>query len=150
MSASLTRRSFLKSTSSTGVALLVPFFLPDKNLFAESTTPDSTLFAPNAWLEISTNGSVKIWCGKSEIGQGVRTSLPMIVAEELSCDWRKVEVMQADLDPRYGNQLTGGSLSVRTSYENLRKAGEEWRARGPGAPRGGRNAPFCSSKGLER
>ncbi|PYT61298.1 MAG: hypothetical protein DMG46_04765 [Acidobacteria bacterium] len=78
---------------------------------------------PNAWLEVSQDGTVKIWCGKSEIGQGVRTALPMIVAEELSCDWRRVQVVQADLDPKYGDQLTGGSLSVRTSYDNLRKAG---------------------------
>ena len=48
----------------------------------------------------------------------------MIVAEEFCCDWRRVQVVQADLDPKYGEQLTGGSLSVRTCYENLRKACE--------------------------
>jgi isoquinoline 1-oxidoreductase beta subunit len=57
------------------------------------------------------------------MGQGVRTNLPMIVAEELCCDWNKVKVVQADLDAKYGEQLTGGSLSTRTSYANLRKAG---------------------------
>jgi len=57
------------------------------------------------------------------MGQSVRTNLPMIVAEELCCDWKKVEVVQADLDPKYGEQLTGGSLSTRTSYTDLRKAG---------------------------
>ena len=57
------------------------------------------------------------------MGQGVRTDLPMIVAEELSCDWNKMKVVQADLHAKYGEQLTGGSLSTRTSYTNLRKAG---------------------------
>jgi isoquinoline 1-oxidoreductase subunit beta len=84
---------------------------------------ESGAFSPNAWLEISSEGEIKIWCGKSEVGQGVRTSLPMIVAEELCCDWRRVQILQADLDPKYGEQLTGGSGSVRDSYQNLRKAG---------------------------
>jgi isoquinoline 1-oxidoreductase beta subunit len=57
------------------------------------------------------------------MGQGVFTSLPMIVAEELCCDWRRVNVVQADLDAKYGNQITGGSGSVRTSFETLHKAG---------------------------
>jgi isoquinoline 1-oxidoreductase beta subunit len=57
------------------------------------------------------------------MGQGVRTNLPMIVAEELSCDWNKVKVVEADLDAKYGEQLTGGSLSTRSSYSDLRKAG---------------------------
>jgi isoquinoline 1-oxidoreductase subunit beta len=57
------------------------------------------------------------------MGQGVRTNLPMIVAEELSCDWNRVKVVGADLHAKYGQQLTGGSLSTRTSYTNLRKAG---------------------------
>jgi isoquinoline 1-oxidoreductase beta subunit len=78
---------------------------------------------PNAWLELSPGGDVKIWCGKSEMGQGVFTALPMIVAEELCCDWRRVQVVQADLEAKFGNQLTGGSGSVRTSYDTLRKAG---------------------------
>jgi len=57
------------------------------------------------------------------MGQGVRTNLPMIVAEELSCDWNRVNVVEADLDAKYGEQLTGGSLSTRSSYSDLRKAG---------------------------
>ena len=62
------------------------------------------------------------------MGQGVRTALPMIVAEELCCDWQRVHVVQADLNAKHGEQLTGGSLSVRTSYDNLRKAGAAARA----------------------
>jgi isoquinoline 1-oxidoreductase beta subunit len=122
--ASVTRRAFLKTSAATGGSLVLSFYLP---AHADSSTGAATSsgasFAPNAWLEIAPGGEIKIWCGKSEMGQGVRTSLPMIVAEELCCDWRRVAVAQADLDAKYGNQLTGGSLSVRTSYGNLRKAG---------------------------
>lgn len=124
MSAIVPRRVFLKSSATVGAALLLPFYLPGKSrALSNSGSPESSSFSPNAWLEVSPGGDVKIWCGKSEIGQGVRTSLPMIVAEEFCSDWRRVQVVQADLDPKYGDQLTGGSLSVRTSYANLRKAG---------------------------
>jgi isoquinoline 1-oxidoreductase subunit beta len=123
MTAIVPRRVFLKSAVA-GVALFLPFYLPRRpSALGTSGSPSTSSFSPNAWLEVSLSGDVKIWCGKSEIGQGVRTSLPMIVAEEFCCDWRRVQVVQADLDPRYGDQLTGGSLSVRTSYANLRKAG---------------------------
>lgn len=124
MSAIIARRVFLKSSAAAGAALLLPFHLSGKPRTRQiSGSSTSSSFSPNAWLEVSPGGDVKIWCGKSEMGQGVRTALPMIVAEELSCDWQRVEVLQADLDSKYGEQLTGGSGSVRTSYENLRKAG---------------------------
>jgi len=108
-----------------GTGLVIAFYLPGRRISLARVAGSSAkpVFAPNAWLEITPDGRVKIWCGKSEMGQGVCTVLPMIVAEELSCEWQRVEVLQADLDPKYGEQLTGGSLSVRTSYENLRKAG---------------------------
>jgi isoquinoline 1-oxidoreductase beta subunit len=102
---------------------MLAFYLPGHVSHARNIVPTDKSFAPNAWLEIASTGEIKIWCGRSEIGQGVRTNLPMIVAEELCCDWNKVQVVQADLDPKYGEQLTGGSLSTRTSYTNLRKAG---------------------------
>jgi isoquinoline 1-oxidoreductase beta subunit len=124
MSAVVRRRDFLRSSAAAGAALLLPFHLPGKLRGHHlSASPGSNSFSPNAWLELSANGDAKIWCGKSEMGQGVRTSLPMIVAEEFCCDWRRVQVLQADLDPKYGEQLTGGSGSVRDSYSNLRKAG---------------------------
>jgi len=116
----VTRRAFLKTSAAAGASLVLPFYLAGKPHTPKSPAAS---FSPNAWLEISSDGRVKIWCGKSEIGQGVRTSLPMIVAEELCCDWNGVQVIEADLDPKYGDQLTGGSLSVRTSYDHLRKAG---------------------------
>src|SRR5713101_3569824 len=123
MSAIVPRRVFLKSSAAAGAALLLPFRLPGNSRARHFSSLASNSFSPNAWLEVSPSGDVKIWCGKSEMGQGVRTSLPMIVAEEFCCDWRRVQVVQADLDPKYGEQLTGGSGSVRDSYDNLRKAG---------------------------
>ena len=123
MSSAVPRRAFLKSAALAGASVFVPFYLPARARSAQAADSESRAFASNAWLEISADDLVRIWCGKSEMGQGVRTSLPMIVAEELCCDWRSVQVVQADLEPKYGEQLTGGSLSVRTSYANLRKAG---------------------------
>ncbi len=123
MSPTLTRRSFLATSAATTGSLLLSFYLPISVSRAASSLSAAASFSPNAWLEISTNGIVKIWCGHSEMGQGVRTALPMIVAEELRCHWRRVQVLQADLNPQYGDQTTGGSGSVRRSYETLRKAG---------------------------
>jgi len=119
----VTRRAFLKSSAVTGGSLVLAFYLPCGFSPSHQGVSSDRPFAPNAWLEISTGGTVKIWCGHSEMGQGVRTSLPMLVAEQLCCDWRHVAVVQADLDPKYGDQLTGGSGSVRGSYDNLQKAG---------------------------
>ena len=121
MSSIVPRREFLKSSAAAGASLILSFRLPLRSGAPAAAAANS--FAPNAFLEITPDGSVTIWCTKSEIGQGVRTALPMIVAEELGCDWQRVSVAQADLDPKYGDQLTGGSLSVRTSYSDLRKAG---------------------------
>src|SRR6266852_932523 len=124
MSSNVTRRTFLKTSAATSASLLLPFYLSGNPRKIRNSDPSAAAtFSPNAWLELDSDGGVKIWCGKSEVGQGVCTALPMLVAEELCCDWRHVQVVQADLDPKYGDQLTGGSLSVRTSYENLRKAG---------------------------
>lgn len=124
MPSDLTRRAFLKCSATAGISLLLAFHLTRKLRAAEGISgSDKASLSPNAWLEIGPKGDVKIWCGRSEMGQGVWTSLPMIVAEELGCDWSRVEVVQADLDAKYGDQLTGGSLSVRTSYGDLRRAG---------------------------
>ena len=86
-------------------------------------------FAPNMWLSISENGDTAIWVTKAEMGQGVYTSLPMIVAEELDIDLSRVRVVQALVEPRFAPFLgTGGSSSVMTSFEPLRQAGAAARA----------------------
>jgi isoquinoline 1-oxidoreductase beta subunit len=119
----LSRREFIKVASTAGAALVIGISLPARRRGqAIASTPADT-FAPNAWLRINKNGMITITVAKSEMGQGVLTSLPMIVAEELEADWSKVRYEHADADPKYGNMGTGGSTSVRTSWQPLRKAG---------------------------
>ncbi len=121
--ATLNRRSFLKTSVAGGAGLVFSFYLPGSCAEAH-TDVDPATFAPNAYLRIDADGAVSVWCARSEMGQGVRTSLPMILAEELDADWSQIRVIAADLDPaKFGDQGTGGSLSVRTSWDPLRQAG---------------------------
>lgn len=119
-----TRRGFLKS--GTGAALSIGFALPLAAGRLEAATP--AVFAPNAWLRITGDGTVTVICGSAEMGQGVLTAIPMLLAEELDADWKKVRVEQAPVDkaydnPMFGMQATGGSTTVRAHWEPLRKAG---------------------------
>ena len=111
-----TRREFLQTTATIGTSLVIGFSLPARGHRAAA-------FKPNAWLEVRPDGTVNIWTGRSEMGQGVRTAMPMIVAEELDADWHSVRVIQADADPAYGDQMTVGSRSVQSGWEPLRRAG---------------------------
>jgi len=124
MSTSLSRRQFLEAG---GLALAVTA-LPGKRL-AGMPVPAGTAraLAPNALVEITPDGLVSVWVTKSDMGQGVRTALPMILADELEADWSKVRVIQADAHPRYGEMGTGGSSSVASLWEPLRKAGAQAR-----------------------
>ncbi|HWP81724.1 MAG TPA: xanthine dehydrogenase family protein molybdopterin-binding subunit [Bacteroidota bacterium] len=120
MNATLTRRDFIKVATAGGTGLVLSFYLPGR----EAGAADIASFAPNAFLRIDPDGTVTITVHKSEMGQGVLTALPMIVAEELDADWAKVKFVQADAHPtKYGSQGTGGSASVRTSWMNLRTVG---------------------------
>ncbi len=118
----LTRRDFIKVVSVAGSGLALGFYLPAKG---EELAEDSGLaFAPNAWLKIDTKGLATITVARTEMGQGARTALPMIVAEELEADWAKIRLEFALAHPdKYGSMSTGGSTSVRRSWEMLRKAG---------------------------
>jgi len=118
-STTLTRRDFIKMSSVAGAGLVLAFYLPSKDEVA-----DDAAFVPNAWLKIDTDGTVTVTVARSEMGQGVQTSMPMIVAEELDADWSKIRIVQADAHPtRYGSMSTGGSFSVRGSWMTLRTAG---------------------------
>jgi len=119
----VSRRDFLKTGAAGSASLLIGFYLP---ALAADTAGKN--FAPNAYIEIRPNGDVHLWAARSEMGQGPRTSLAMILADELDADWSRVKIEQADLDARFGDQTTGGSFSIRTSWDPLRKAGAAARA----------------------
>lgn len=91
--------------------------------FNAAITKQSGAFQPNVYLGIEPTGKVIIVAHRSEMGTGNRTSLPMIVADELNADWKTVTVEQAIGDPRYGSQNTDGSHSVREFFDVLREAG---------------------------
>jgi isoquinoline 1-oxidoreductase beta subunit len=122
----LNRRDFLKAGIAAGSGLVLGCHpsLPEYSGVSVPAAP----FAPNAFLRVDGDGSVTVIVNKSEMGQGVTTSLPMIVAEELDCDWKKVRVEMAPVAPVYnhtqfGTQVTGGSTSVRTEWDRLALAG---------------------------
>ncbi|MBI2724771.1 MAG: xanthine dehydrogenase family protein molybdopterin-binding subunit [Polaromonas sp.] len=128
--ASLNRRSFLKTSSTVtgGLMLGVSLGLP------LSTQAAGTLYTPNAWVHIADDNTITLISARSEMGQGVYTSMPMLIAEELNVDIRRIKVAIAPPDGKvYGNallggpQLTGGSTSVRDGWEKLRIAGAQVR-----------------------
>jgi isoquinoline 1-oxidoreductase beta subunit len=113
----LSRREFVAAGVAAGAGLVIGFYLPHKSGSQESS------FSPNAYLRITPDNKVTIVVARSEMGQGVRTALPMILAEELEADWKQIEIEQAGASTLYGDQTTGGSASIRTTWDPMRKAG---------------------------
>lgn len=125
----VSRRSFLKLAGMAGGGLVLAFYVGDRATALANVDASQGAFAPNAFLRISPNGEILIYAKNPEIGQGVKTSLPMIVAEELDADWSHVRVEQAEINPAvYGRQFAGGSRSIPTSWDQLRRAGAAARA----------------------
>ncbi len=121
-----TRRAFLRRSS--GAALTIGFVLPAAAQHLGVGATPRIPGALNAYLRIAPDNSITIVCASAEMGQGVLTALPMLLAEELDADWSRVGVMQAPVDaayvnPLFGMQATGGSASIRGFWEPLRKAG---------------------------
>ncbi|MGP0012859.1 molybdopterin cofactor-binding domain-containing protein [Pseudomonas sp.] len=126
----LSRRGFLKGVGATGALVLAASWgLP--SAFAEGEQKYGADRMPNGWVDdpkvyvsIEADGSVTVICNRAEMGQGVRTSLSMVVADELEADWARVKVRQAPADEvRFGNQDTDGSRSMRHWYEPMRRCG---------------------------
>jgi isoquinoline 1-oxidoreductase beta subunit len=118
-----TRREFLKAAATTGAGLVIGFYLPGKEGSAQAAVPTEP-FVPNGWIRIAASGEITILVEKDEIGQGIFTALPMIVAEELEVDWKQIRVEHAPTNPRvYKDLNTGGSGSVNGCWDPLRQAG---------------------------
>jgi isoquinoline 1-oxidoreductase beta subunit len=113
----LSRREFVAAGLAAGAGLVVGFYLP------HGTKRSEKVFSPNAYLRITPDNKIMIVVARSEMGQGIRTALPMILAEELEADWKQIEIEQAGASTLYGDQTTGGSASVRTTWDPMRRAG---------------------------
>lgn len=117
-----TRREFIKIVSISGSGLILASYIPFNEVFAK-IGDDPKIFSPSVYLKIDSKNVVTVIFHRSEMGQGVKTSLPMLIAEELEVDWEKIVIEQADADKKYGNQSTGGSWSIRSTWEPFRIAG---------------------------
>ena len=122
----VSRRSFLKGMVSTGALVLGACYYPEilrAEGLPKDTPADRATLHPNIFVGIDTDGTVHIVAHRSEMGTAIRTSLPLVVADELDADWKRVKIDQAIGDPRYGDQNTDGSHSIRSFYDVMRQAG---------------------------
>lgn len=122
----VSRRRFLGGLASTGAFVLVARVLPESAWAQEAagrTRAEAAALSPSVYLGINPDGTVFIVTHRSEMGTGIRTTLPMVAADELDADWSRVTIEQAIGDPKYGDQNTDGSRSIRDFYEAFRRAG---------------------------
>src|ERR1700733_12230008 len=122
----VSRRGFLGGVFTAGALILGSRFLPE-SLEAAPTDGDAS-WQPSVYLGLEPDGRVIIIAHRSEMGTGIRTSLPMVVADELEADWKRVVIQQAIGDKKYGDQNTDGSNSIRSFYNPMRIAGATARA----------------------
>jgi isoquinoline 1-oxidoreductase beta subunit len=126
MNYKLSRREFMKV--SAGTSLTIALNLQAFNVESSTKKTVDSTFSPSIWLNISKDNKITITIAESEMGQGVFTTLSMMVAEELDADWNQISAVHADADMKYGEQLTGGSSSLRNNWNRLRMAGAAARA----------------------
>ena len=146
------RRTFLKSTGAVGSGLMLGIVVPvGSNGPAQAA---GTLYTPNAWVHIADDNTITLLSARSEMGQGVYTSMPMLIAEELNVDLKKIKVAIAPPGAVYTNallgaQITGGSTSVRDGYDKLRIAGAQVREMLVAAAAARWNVPASSLKAAD-
>ena len=126
----MNRRNFLQSSVILGGGLLISFAIPEKNKIAAAQKPDAGTsgFKPNAFLNISPDNSITVTLSKAEMGQGIWTTLPLLLAEELDVDLDKISVVHGGANKAfnhtvYGIQITGGSTTTWSEFDRYRKAG---------------------------
>lgn len=124
------RRDFLRLSAMASGGLVLGFYINSSGeaQAAESAAGPGGSFAPNAFVRITPDGKVTIVSKQPEIGQGIKTSLPMVIAEQLDVEWKDVTIEQADVHDRYGSQSAGGSTSTPNNYENFLRVGATARA----------------------
>src|SRR5438270_2107343 len=115
------RRAFIKTSTLGGVALVLGFD-GTRHLIRATRVIGRNEFKPNGWIRIDESGAITLTIGKSEMGQGVRTSLAMILADELEADWARIAIVQASPGADFKNLGTGGSWSLGGSWKILRQA----------------------------
>lgn len=121
------RREFLKRTGQVGGGLVLALSFgsgcqPDETAVGPAAKATASVM-PNVYVNIRNDGRVEIYCHRSEMGQGIRTSLPQIIADEMEANWDKIDVIQAVGHEKYGDQNTDGSTSIRVHFDVLRNAG---------------------------
>ena len=126
------RRGFLKAGAAATGGLVLGFFLPGASRFAQAAEA-KPVYAPNAFLRVAPDNTITVIVNRLEFGQGVQTSLPMLIAEEMDADWSQMRgelapAGEAYKDPAFGVQITGGSGSIAHSYIQYREIGARARA----------------------
>ena len=129
----VSRRRFIEGVFTTGAFVLAARVLPE-SAWAQTAAPafrtnaDAAALNPSVYLGIQPDGTVFIVTHRSEMGTGIRTTLPMVAADELDADWGRVRIEQGIGDARYGDQNTDGSRSIRDFYVAFRQAGASAKA----------------------
>ena len=122
MTTTQSRRTFLSVTALAGGGFLLGAYA--KPFARRGRNGTANLFEPNAYIRIAADGAVTIIAKNPEVGQGVKTMLPMLIAEELDVDWKSIQIQQADADQaKYGRQFAGGSTATPLHYDELRRVG---------------------------